>query len=236
MRKSTLTKVGLQRLAAVFLLILSAAVASGDEIEITVDDTGWYDDTGFHDPTNDNYIAGLCSDCGGEVFRNFFVFDLTDLPTVVSAELEVYTFTVETSGRYTLYEVTTDIPTLRLGGIGRTDIYADLGDGPIFGVYDFLATEDGIRVRIPLSAAAVSAINSAEDIAFGGAYDSPQSVFFGSTGAFPAELILTVVPEPASIVLVALMTTCLGLRRHGRRNVGVNISRVLRNGQAPFSS
>ena len=70
--------------------LLAGPMAAG-AVTLNAVDSGWYNDAGFHDATNQNYIAGLCSDCGGAVFRNFFVFDLTGVGPVSSATLRQHT-------------------------------------------------------------------------------------------------------------------------------------------------
>lgn len=163
-------------------------------------DSGWYDSTGVHDPNNTNYIAGLCSDCGGPVFRNFFVFNI---PTaaIVTATLNLNTFTYDSTNpfeTYTLFDITTDLNTL-LGGTGGIAAYNDLGSGTVYGTRDYTAPDANQFRSITLNAAAIAALQASAGgtFALGGALDSPQTT-----------------PEPVTISLLGLSLVALIAVRH----------------------
>ena len=205
-------------LALLVLLVPLAAHA----VPITIDstDSGWYNDAGLHNPVNTNYIAGLCSNCGGPVFRNFFVFDLSGISGVTSATLRLDTATVETAGLYSLWDVVTDVSTLVTGGTGLTGIYDDLGMGAAFGEIFIDADQDDQIIDIVLSSAAISSINASPGglWALGGSYDSTLSAFFASFGSnLTRQLIVdnepTSVPEPNTIALVGLGLVALRFTR-----------------------
>ncbi|MFM6271097.1 MAG: hypothetical protein ACKPFA_32070, partial [Dolichospermum sp.] len=126
----------------------SATVSIADDephlntITLNAADTGWYDVTGYHDPGNTNYIVG---DYYG-LYRNWFTFNLPTLTApIISAQLKVNTFeytSLDASETYELRDVTTAVPTLTAGGSGLTAIYADLGDGAIYGSRNYENGDD----------------------------------------------------------------------------------------------
>lgn len=171
------------------------------------DDRGWYSDTGLHQPSNMNYIVGNCPACsGGSEFRNFFVFDFSDvdgLVTAASLALE-HTYnqaTSDPSETYTLFEVTTPKMAL-LGGSGGLAAFNDLADGTVYGSYDLASADGGSLVKITLDATGLAALNGAAGGQFilGGAITtldgdpSTTEVSFGSgsPGHCISQMILNV--------------------------------------------
>ena len=158
-------------------------------------DSGWYNSLGTHDPTNTNYIAGLCSDCGGPTYRNFFTFNI---PTAVitTATLSLNTFIYDSTNpfeTYTLFDITTNLNTL-LGGTGGVGAYNDLGSGTVYGTRNYVAGDANLFRSITLNAAAIAALQSASGgtFALGGALDSPQTT-----------------PEPTTLTLLGISLVAL---------------------------
>ena len=138
--------------------------------------TGWYDDTGFHDPTNPNYIAGVCGSsdaCNGNDlnYHDFFVFQIPS-GSYTSAVLRIYNPGIVagdtnngyicpcSSLTYTNWDVTTPDTVLEALNSGRTDIFDDLGSGVLYGSVVVTAASDGTYIDISLDAAALAAINA----------------------------------------------------------------------------
>jgi len=113
------------------------------------DNQGWYTDRGQHTLQNDNYLVG---DNGGDLFHNFFLFDLSALDltgqTVTGATLELTRFSAGSIVpgyvfEYGLFDVdlaTTPAATLLADhplamGVNAEGqaIYADLGSGTGYG-------------------------------------------------------------------------------------------------------
>lgn len=101
---------------------------------LQVINSGWYRSGDFeHIPSNDNYIAGYCANCGGYSYNNFFVVDLTGVTApVTSASLTLYNYDVTAPLQYTLVDYTGNVDTL-INSNGDAGIYADLGSGVAYG-------------------------------------------------------------------------------------------------------
>ena len=184
-------------------LAASATVSIADDepplntITLDAADTGWYDVTGYHDPGNTNYIVG---DYYG-LYRNWFTFNLPTLTApIISAQLNVNTYdynSPQPSETYELRDVTTAVPTLTAGGSGKTAIYADLGDGAIYGSQNYENGDDYQFRTIDLNAAAISALTakSGQAFALGGLLTtldtlSNEEYVFGFSGGFVGDVQL----------------------------------------------
>lgn len=172
-------------------------------------DSGWYRDNGFHDPAITNYVAGLCTDCGGGTYRNFFVFDTSAVAgTVTAATLRLRSGFIATAGVYDLFDVTTPIGILIAEGFGRVQIYDDLGTGTQFGSANLPATTAGrITIDIVLNDEAVAAINASPSLfAIGGRYTSEFHAFGGTNTTEVRQLIVETgrVPTPGTVTLIGL--------------------------------
>ncbi|MDB9484832.1 S8 family serine peptidase, partial [Dolichospermum circinale CS-537/05] len=181
-------------------------------ITLNAADTGWYDNTGYHAPTNTNYIVG---DAFG-LYRNWFTFNLPTLTApIISAKLKVKTWEYTSQDKtetYQLQEVTTPVATLTAGGSGKTAIYADLGDGAIYGSQDYTNGDDNSTRTIDLNAAAISALTakSGQAFAFGGllttldTLSNEEYVFGFSNSVVPADVQLILDTAPTIPVIIDL--------------------------------
>jgi hypothetical protein len=197
----------MKKLLIAFAFACFASLAGATTITAT--DSGWYNDIGTHDASNQNYIAGLCSDCGGATYRNFFVFDLSSIVgSITSATLRLDTANVVSSGIYDLFDVSTPIDALTAGGSGLTGIYNDLGSGSTFGSIGLLNTQDHQLVDIPFNVNGLAALNASSGLfAVGGRYTSAgYHAFGGSNGSLTRQLIVETanVPEPYTMALLAI--------------------------------
>lgn len=110
----------------------NALVLNGSQT-LSVTNSGWYRSDAWHIPSNQNYIAGFCNNCGGYYYNNFFVFDIAGVTApVTSASLTLYNFDVTAPLQYTLVDYTGNIDTL-LNSESDASIYADLGTGATYG-------------------------------------------------------------------------------------------------------
>ncbi|MFM6247932.1 MAG: Calx-beta domain-containing protein, partial [Dolichospermum sp.] len=186
-------------------------------ITLNAADTGWYNNTGFHNPTNTNYIVGD-NEIPNILYRNWFTFNLPTLTApIISAQLKVknweYTSNDATE-TYQLQEVTTPVPTLTAGGSGLTAIYADLGDGAIYGSRDYSNGDDNGTSTIILNAAAISALTakSGQAFALGGllttldTIDNIEYVFGFSNSVVPADVQLILNTGTATPVVTVVAT------------------------------
>jgi hypothetical protein len=168
---------------------------------------------GFHDPADTDYVASVGST------RSFFIFDLsslTDPRPIVYATLVLDTGTVTSGGfggiTYTLYDVSTPIPTLVTGGDGLTTIYDDLGSGvPFSAATEIEPGTSGTEKSIPLLAAGVATLEAAKGglVAIGGGPSGLGGNFaFDGTDVSGARLVIefgAFAPVPA-IHPIALYT------------------------------
>jgi hypothetical protein len=190
-------------------------------------DAGFYritlEDNGFHDPADTSYQAGRD---GIDQYRNFFVFDIPDVP-IDAAQLLVLNppggyASVDASETYAVFDVSTPVADLVAGGNNRNTIFVDLGSGLLFGSTVISEQDNGQTVAITLTPDAVAGLNDARGqlFAIGGALTSieesgRQYVFL--TSQLDANVILSLaeplpVPEPpGAALLAAALTVLIGL-------------------------
>lgn len=227
---------------AVAAYVLSVTAAPAAIIQLDALDSGNYDQTGVHVTQNQNYITGRF----GNERRSFFVFDLAGISgTITGAALNLYNpdvdpvkgyFSPDPTETLSIFDVTTPIGTLTLGGVGLVGVFDDLGSGTNFGQRLVSAADNGTTIQLTLNAAALAALNAAigGSIAFGGALESiggavDQYVFGFSTAAFvpidvrqlELDVQPAVVPEPEALMLlgIGLAALAAGRRRRGRGGV-----------------
>ncbi len=200
----------------------SATVSIADDepplntITLNAADTGWYNNTGFHDPTNPNYFVGDAPE-DSLLYRNWFTFNLPTLTApIISAQLKVNTYdydSLQTSETYELRDVTTAVPTLTAGGSGKTAIYADLGDGAIYGSQVYTNADDNKFSTIDLNAAAISALTakSGQAFALGGLLTTLDTIdnseyVFGFSNPLPGDVQLVLNTGPTKSISIAKTT------------------------------
>ncbi len=199
---------------------LSAVSAQAVPIVIDAQDSGWYDDSGDHTATNQSFVAGL----RGVEYRNFFVFDLTPLvgETILTAELRLENpvdgfESPDPSEIFALFHVDTPVPALIAGGQGGPVgqlTFDDLGTGTSYGSVEITTADNGTIVRIPLNAAAISALSGTTGLfAFGGAIATLQNDLLIREFAFgfsdensTRQLVINPdpIPEPSTALLLGL--------------------------------
>lgn len=203
---SPLRRLLFNTLACAALCLSFAVAAQADTVTLTNIDSGWYDGSGFHDPANTNYIAG--ENFNG--YRNFFVFDLSGLSgTVTSATIQLYTHDVTGNGIYTLFDVSTAVPTLVAGGTGMTATHTDLGTGNAFGSIGLTTSNSQSLFTLTLNAAAIADIQSRLGglFAVGGRFDAPSNYIMGfsnfdTRNQLTIQTAPTATPEPATMILL----------------------------------
>jgi hypothetical protein len=224
------------------LVLLDCPSVSSATVNINNTDGGWYSVQGIHDPTNSNYLVGdnRIGNCTPDVacqddFRNFFVFNLASVSQpIASAKFAVFVpsppdgyRSLDPSENYELHDVTTSIATL-VAGTGGVAAHIDLGTGVVYGSRLMTAGDMGKTVEITLNLSAVAAMNSTHGLfAIGGSIMTldpsitvqGEEVFgasggTGSSNVGLAQLRLTVVPEPSTIVLLSISAiSLLGYRK-----------------------
>lgn len=216
---------------AAILSVVLCMTARSTAGTIVASDAGFYFDTGFHSSTSENY------DSDG-VTHDFFVFNLAGVSgTVTSASLMIFNPPVGYSGPsaglpFDVFDVSTGVSALEASHASNdpsgVTIYNDLGSGTLYGTQTVSQADDNNYVTVNLDSAALAAINAAvgQEIAFGGALQSPSStefIFGFSNTADVNQLVIdtsaTSTPEPSTATLFALAATGFcgySVRRRGR--------------------
>jgi hypothetical protein len=156
-------------------------------IDIPYADQGWYMLDGNHYADNDNYFCGVAY---GSIYRNYFAFSLLNLESygiilpITTASLKIEQFGSQPSVGFKLFElcqVNLPLSTINQyyapGSPTGQEIWADLGNGKLFGSYNVdRSLSEWNVISITLNAAAISAINTAagSEIIFGGKCDNFQ--------------------------------------------------------------
>jgi large repetitive protein len=214
-------------------IVVDVPLALGQQVTISYTDRGWYNELGTHYPYNKNYVVGdnrtnsfgsCCND-----YRNFFVFDLAGVSQPIQlAKLALYVpdvnpddpimgpgyNSVDASENYELYNVETPIDELVAAEAGQLAIYADLSSGSVYGSRTMTAADIGSVVEITLTSSAISDMNATHALfAFGGSlttldFTRNLEFTFGNTNldSYVTELRLTLVPEPSTLLLLAIGT------------------------------
>jgi len=166
--------------------------------------TGWYQSTGTtNQPGGSNYIVGLCSNCGPDLFRDFFIFDVPVGIAVTSASLRLNTYVYDSLNPaeiFSLFDVSTNLNTLR-GGTAGIAGYNDLGTGVLYGSGVYTAADQGQFRTIALGASALGAIQGSA----------------GGSFAMGGSLQASAVPEPSTFALVFGTLGLLAARRVTKR-------------------
>ncbi|MFQ5413162.1 MAG: hypothetical protein ACE5E6_01760 [Phycisphaerae bacterium] len=202
--------------ASADMLVLSA----GDNLfsAPTLNQGWWSSGAVVNFDTNDNYFVGAHP--GGGDVRDFFTFNLSSVPVghqVVSATLNVVRAGEfggsdnESEETLRFSGVATDAATLNFNDGMNAGIYADLGDGPVYGTFEIDGDGPATEVlSFGLNATALADINAslAGFFSIGGALisqDGDDSLFFAS-GGIPATLTIEtqVIPTPGAALLCAI--------------------------------
>ena len=232
--------VGCMRQRVWFSVLAAAALAAPAHatiVQVTASDSGAYNSAGNHTPQNQNYITGRADTTER---RSFFVFDLTGISSpVTAATLNLYNPDIsaflkgyvspDSTETLAVFDVSTPISTLSLGGLGIVGAFDDLGSGIPYGSVAVSPADNGQTVSMAFNSAGITAINAAlgGSIAFGGtlttlgASSADEHVFGFSTTSFAGgdvrNLALTVVPEPSTRALLGLAAGLALSRRYLRR-------------------
>ncbi|MFC7048554.1 PEP-CTERM sorting domain-containing protein [Emcibacter nanhaiensis] len=221
-------------IAAALVTVGFAGTASAAAVDVNTFDNGWYDNNGNHNASNDNTITGRC--CGEEEYRSWYAFDLSSVSgTVTSATITFYAngsyYSADSSETLQLNSFEGDIAALVAGGSGLTGIFDDLGDGDVYGSYEYAASQfsNMVEFTVSLTLDAIADINAAigGNFAIGGMLTTlsdrtDEESIFSSSGITPAAYLTLVTgevvetPAPAALGLLGLGLAGFGLARRRR--------------------
>lgn len=132
---------------------------------VAASSSGWWRSDGFHSASNSNYIVGQC--CGYANFNNFFTFDLANVQgSIVSASLTLYSYSVNASLNYSLFDVNSPLSAVTASGT-NLGIYNDLMSGASYGSFAYSSADANQFRSITLNGVGINALNNALGGEFG---------------------------------------------------------------------
>ncbi len=219
---------------------------SAGEFDSGVLNQGWWSDFAGNDTYNDNYVIALewtapsYPDQQGYVVNDFFTFDLTGISgTIQSATLLL---TRESSGSpnptetIDFWDVQTPAAVLNNNTGPGASIANDLGSGRNYGSFQVAMNGPASEVlSFDLNADAIADLNASlgNYFSIGGSMEGQPApgvdrYIFGVSQGVPAQLQLTVVPEPSVrdlIILFAVISTLFRSRRLAQNAKAYRMSR-----------
>lgn len=217
------------------LLFLSISISSAQSYQASVEsqDRGWVTNTSFANVGNTNFLAGNYNSIE---YRNFFVFDLSDVEgEIINATLSLFappTVTYSSSNAveiFSLNYVTSSIPADRNSSQAGA-VFSSIGNGTLLSYASVNASTSTLNFDLN-TPAALAALNSGSIFTLGGqllSLDSnpnTEEYIFGNSqvaagGTNPMVLNLTVLPNGGAVPEVSTSMLALlagfGLLRRKR--------------------
>jgi len=158
----------------------------------------------------------------GDKAHDFFVYDLSDVDReITAAQLALYNPGAAVDGNDGFSSANDTEVYSVFGGYwpASGNRFSAVVDGPLWGTQTVSAADNGRVVLVPLNADFLTAANSAGGEVFVGGSISGGHLFgftkYESEPPTDTQLVLTLVPEPSGLSLLAV--GALGLALYGRR-------------------
>jgi hypothetical protein len=174
---------------------------------------GWVSPTASNPDGNTNYIVGTCCLGSGDVFSNYFVFNVSGVTgPVTSAALTISPQNIINNFTYVLHDATAYAALLSDAPSPNPALYTDLAQGPILGSFSVTtASNYAPSITFTLNSTGISDLNSIIDS--GGSTFAISGTVSGQAGSTGG------VPEPTTWVLMLLGVGSIGLSLRARRSV-----------------
>ncbi len=220
-------------LPAAFALIFIVPTVSASVVTLSTADnpinpgsnnSGWWSDSRASSTGNDNYFTGFLRSTPNTM-HGYFTFDIPNLIGHVSAATLSIRLgnngspdRVETLG---FFDVSTPATDLAARGFVDTAIFDDLGSGALYGTTQVVIGSSSTTIlQIPLNQTALNDINAnlGDFFSIGSSLltlgqTSVDEQVFGFSAGFTNHLTLTVIPEPATGLMLLGLFALTGRRR-----------------------
>jgi hypothetical protein len=215
------------------IMVAGSAKALDTELRLQANSLGWYNQSGVHQAFNPNTLTGFLA---GTEYRSFYTWTVPAFEgRIASARVEFdVQFSLGVSGADVqtgaVHDVApSNVPLLPLdnGGSNGVGIFGDLGSGSEYGSFIIGPTDSLTVFRFALNTNAVEMLNqlSGGTFAIGMRNATPGNTsdyFLFSSGSFPGAqtLVLSIspIPEPSSVLLMALGAVALATRTRAVRS------------------
>jgi hypothetical protein len=168
--------------------------------------------------SNTNYIAGTCCGGAGNLFADFFVFDISHFTgPVTTATLTISPFSITQDFTYVLHDATPFVGSLPNAISPNPLLYSELGTGDILGSFAINTGEsNGVPLVFSLNSTGLSHLNSL--ISNGASQFAISGTVLGQEGTTGTDAV----PELATWAMLVVGFGLIGATMRRRSNLAVS--------------